>query len=96
MFSEQIGDELAIVALVCVLLIFLFPATQGPYSAMHGPVSALQSTRAAANLRISIVYAALKTLNCRPNPARAVLLWVAGRGVQLTPFLVGSKAIRRC
>jgi len=37
--------ELSVLAILCVLSIFLFPAVQGPYSAVHGPVTALQSVR---------------------------------------------------
>ena len=46
----------------CVLTIFLFPVMQGPYSAVNGPVSALQATRNAARVRLSIVQSALKSL----------------------------------
>jgi len=56
----RIRWELAVLALLCVLTIFLFPATQGPYSVVHGPVSALQATRAAARLRVVILQAALQ------------------------------------
>jgi hypothetical protein len=59
MISGRIGCELAVVAAVCVLSIFLFPCVQGPYSAVHGPVTALQAVRAAARLRLAILAAAL-------------------------------------
>ena len=42
-------------ALVCVLGIFFCPVVSGPYSAVHGPVTALLSIRAAARLRMTIV-----------------------------------------
>jgi hypothetical protein len=42
---SHLGYELAIVAIICVLSIFLCPAAAGPYSAVHGPVSALQAIR---------------------------------------------------
>ena len=53
------GHELAIVAIVCVLGIFLFPAAAGSYSAVHGPVTALEAMRNSIRLRWSIAIAAL-------------------------------------
>ena len=48
------GHELAIVVIVCVLGIFLFPAAAGPYSAVHGPVTALRAMRSSIRLRWAI------------------------------------------
>jgi hypothetical protein len=45
------GHELAVITIFCVLSIFLFPATAGPYSAVHGPATALIAIRAAMKLR---------------------------------------------
>lgn len=53
--------EMAVVAIFCILTIFLFPVMQGPYSAVNGPVTALQAARAALRLRLAIVYSALKS-----------------------------------
>jgi hypothetical protein len=61
MTSGRIGCELAVLALFCVLAIFLFPAGQGPYSVIHGPVTALLAARAALRVRISIVQAAMSS-----------------------------------
>jgi hypothetical protein len=63
MISGRIEYEMAFLALLCTLSIFLFPAVQGPYSAVHGPVTTLQSIRVAARLRLSILAAALSTLS---------------------------------
>jgi len=49
--ADRIEDALAVVALLCVLTIFFFPAVEGPYCAVHGPVTALLSIRASAALR---------------------------------------------
>lgn len=49
-------------AALSIMGIFLFPTLQGPYSAVHGPVSALLSIRAAARLRSIIVRAGLTAL----------------------------------
>jgi len=56
------GHELAIVAIVCVLGIFLFPAAAGSYSAVHGPVTALEAMRNSIRLRGAIAAAALRFL----------------------------------
>jgi hypothetical protein len=50
------------VAVFCVLAIFLFPSVQGPYSAVNGPVTALQAARSAARLRTAILQAAIRSL----------------------------------
>src|SRR5579864_4096379 len=59
MSSGRIAGMLAGIAVVSVLAIFFFPAMQGPYSVVHGPVTALLSLRAAAGLRTAIVKAGL-------------------------------------
>lgn len=51
---ERIACALALFAVLCVLAIFLFPVMEGPYPAVHGPVTALLSIRAAARLRVAI------------------------------------------
>ena len=61
MISGHIGCELAVLTVLCVLMIFFFPVMQGPYSVVHGPVTALQAARAAARLRIIIVQGALNS-----------------------------------
>lgn len=60
--GRRIGCEIAVLAVLSVLAIFLFPGVQGPYSVVHGPVSALQAARAAVRLRIAIVQSALSSL----------------------------------
>jgi hypothetical protein len=55
----RIGCDVAVLAVFCVLTIFLFPALQGPYSAVHGPVTSLQALRSARRFWSSIVQAAL-------------------------------------
>lgn len=49
-------------ALVCILTLFFFPAMSGPYSAIHGPVTTLQSVRSAARLRVAMILAGLSSL----------------------------------
>ena len=68
---------MAVVAVLCVLTIFLFPSMQGPYSVVHGPVTALLAVRAAARVRTAIVQAAFGSLgNCLISPL-AVLSWMS-------------------
>jgi hypothetical protein len=77
MISGRIGSELAVMAVLCVLVIFLFPAMQGPYSVVHGPVTALLAARAAVRLRIAIVQGALNSVgNCLVSPL-VVLSWMS-------------------
>jgi hypothetical protein len=97
MISGQTGSELALVALFCVLTIFLFPAVQGPYSAVHGPVSALQATRAAARLRISILQSALRSLRNFPLPTLALLFLICAASTQAAPIDLNQCAsVLRC
>lgn len=58
----RIGFALALVAVLCVLAVFFCHAIQGPYSVVHGPVTALRSSRAAAGLRTAIVHAGQNSL----------------------------------
>lgn len=59
MSSGRIGCELAVVAILCVISIFLFPVARGPYTAIHGPVTTLQSARNAVRVRIGMLAASL-------------------------------------
>jgi hypothetical protein len=55
-------NRLAILAIACILGLFLFPVAHGPYSAVHGPVTALSALRAEICLRWAIAAAALGRL----------------------------------
>ena len=77
MISSRIGCELAVLTVLCVLMIFFFPAMQGPYSVVHGPVTALQAARAAAHLRTAIVQGAFNSLGNCPISPLVVLSWMA-------------------
>src|SRR5262252_5025362 len=54
MTPGRVACGLALLAVFCVLGIFFFPVMNGPYSAVHGPVTALLSIRAASRLRMAI------------------------------------------
>jgi hypothetical protein len=49
------GCEIGVVAIICVLMVFFFPAMEGPYSAVHGPATAFQAAAAAARVRTGVV-----------------------------------------
>lgn len=71
---HQSGQGWAILAVFCILTIFFFPATYGPYSVVHGPVSALRPAQAALRLQLAIIQAALGSLATRWIPW---LAWVS-------------------
>ncbi len=77
MISSRIGCELAVLTVLCVLMIFFFPVMQGPYSVVHGPVTALQAARAGAHLRTAIVQGAFNSLGNRLISPLVVLSWMS-------------------
>jgi hypothetical protein len=77
MISRRMGCKLAVMAVFFVLTIFFFPSTQGSYSAVHGPVTALQAARSAARLRVAIVQGALNCLENRPVSPLVALSWMS-------------------
>jgi len=62
MFPRNLGYELTILAVICTVAIFLFPAARGSYSAVHGPVTALLSFRVRLKLWLGMALAALHLL----------------------------------
>lgn len=97
MMSGRIEYEIAFLALVCTLSIFLFPAVQGPYSAVHGPVTTLLSMRLGARLRLGILAAAFSVLS---TSLRLALVLVRGRDLPdsdlVSASLVTLTNILRC
>ena len=96
----RIACALALFAALCVLAIFFFPSIDGPYSAIHGPVTALLSIRAAARLRL-IIQAGVKAM--RSWLGRAYSGLVSLRlltspcvGFSTQTLNTGSLAILRC
>ena len=57
---SRLRRELSVVVLLCTLTIFLFPGVTGPYSAVHGPVTALLALRQALKAFWSMACAALR------------------------------------
>ena len=50
MQSSHFRYELALIAIFCIVGIFLFPIPVGPYSAVHGPATELRNVHAAMKL----------------------------------------------
>jgi len=97
MLSRRMGCELAIVAVVCILGIFLFPAMSGPYPATHGPVTVLQSARSSAKLRLAILVAWLSALRTNWISSLVVRVWAAVWNTGLSSvILADASTILRC
>jgi hypothetical protein len=62
MFPRHLGYEFAILTATCIVAIFLFPVVWGPYTAIHGPVTALLSLRMKLRLWLGMALAALPWL----------------------------------
>jgi hypothetical protein len=62
--SRQLSYEFALVAILCTVTLLLFPAVQGPYSAVHGPVTALLSLKAKVFLCLTLLLAAMHLFAC--------------------------------
>lgn len=100
MILRRLGWKLTVLTLLvvlCVSVVFFFPAMDGPYSAVNGPVTALQSAQAAARLRVAIVQAAFSLIH---NAQISSLTWtsfVITVGIEpLAPAVVQGSTILRC
>jgi hypothetical protein len=62
-FFHRVAMALALISAVCVLAIFFFPAGQGPYSVVHGPVTVMHAARAAASVRLWVAKAGLTAVH---------------------------------
>ena len=96
---NRIESALALIAVVCVLSIFFFPAMRGPYSVVHGPVTALLAARAAAGLRMAI--AGVRLVRDRMGCARMELALSVWAALPLAEFRVNrlsasGSAVLRC
>src|SRR5215469_13786269 len=88
MTPGRVACGLALLAVFCVLGIFFFPVMDGPYSAVHGPVTALLSIRAATRLRMTIVRARITAIRGwfgRIGMALAALSWTTFQAVAAGP-----------
>ena len=97
MIPGRMGCELAVLTVLCVLMIFLFPMMQGPYSVVHGPVTALQAARAAARLRIVMVQGALNSLgNFLISPLAGLACMLLSEAESRSLSLPQNNTILRC
>src|SRR5437588_3708801 len=101
MISGRIEGAFSVLALLCVLSIFLFPTMHGPYSVVHGPVSALLSMRAAPRLRLGIVGAGLSAIRGSLNFGRMACPSTTWNDFHLSWFdlnslAAGCRSILRC
>ena len=55
--NRQIVYETSFLVMLCVVSLFLFPASAGPYPAVHGPATALQAARSSSQLQAAIAAA---------------------------------------
>jgi hypothetical protein len=92
MTLDRIGYGFAVLAVVCVLSVFFFPAIQGPYSVVHGPVTALLAVRAAARLRL-VIQAGLNALRLWLACSLALMPWAM---MQIEEIRFGSSSAGSC
>jgi hypothetical protein len=50
--------EFALVAILCTVALFLFPAAHGSFSAVHGPVTTLRSIKVKLRIWVALALAA--------------------------------------
>jgi hypothetical protein len=86
--------DLVIVVLLCTLSIFLFPATSGSYTAVHGPVTALRAARAFIATFWSMTLAVLGI--ARILPSRFVTLLHSQPVLSLTSSAARFNMTFRC
>ena len=101
MTFNRIASLLALLAVVCVLAVFFCHSLQGPYSAVHGPVTALLSVRAATGVRLAIGNAAsnipyLPQLNFVTPLASSTFLAAMLTGLDHSSALVLPDLTLRC
>ena len=80
LFSRRLKPELSVMVILCTLGIFLFSAPVGPYSAVHGPVTALRALRASVLLFWSMVIAAFNLVALLSLARRFGACSSSGRG----------------
>jgi hypothetical protein len=100
MTPGRIACALAVFSALCVLAIFFLPSIDGPYPAVHGPVTALLSIRAAARLR-TIIRAGVKAMRsllgqAYQEPVSLDALASACAGFSMQTLNTGHLAVLRC
>jgi hypothetical protein len=92
------GCGLALLAVLCMLTAFFFPAVQGPYSVVHGPVTVFHAARVGASLRMALARAGLRAALSYLGAALLLLSWtpVSKAEYQPSKLAVGCGTIVRC
>src|SRR5580692_9464179 len=97
MLSRRIRCEIAVLAVLSVLAICLFPAAQGPYSVVCGPATAFQAARAAVRLRIVVAQSVLDSPANRLTSSLVVLFWMPLSNPRFQSILLPEcNSILRC
>jgi hypothetical protein len=61
-FSPKFSYQFALLVVLCTIALLFFPVVQGPYSAVHGPATALLSLKAKTLLCLALLLAAMHLL----------------------------------
>lgn len=96
---KRLAFWLAMMSVVCVLAVFFFPSAQGPYSAVHGPVTVMHAARAAAGVRMAVERGALTAFHTSRDGAALILLHsnaIRSVDFQLNSMLSGFAPSLRC
>jgi hypothetical protein len=93
----RIVMAIAVLALISVMAILFFPAVQGPYSAVHGPVTVFHAARAAAGLRMTVVRGGLNSIRGHCRWTMVLLLWTEDLKAEFRPVsFAGCNTSLRC
>ena len=97
MIARDYLSRLVLLTSLCVLSIFFFPAVQGPYPAVHGPTTALQSLQNSSRLLFSFLLAV--SLVCGSWGALSPLTMSRAfvkRGIAGTGLPTENSSVMRC
>ena len=98
LISGRFARGLAVLAVLGVLAVFLFPSVQGPYSVVHGPVTVMHAARSAAGLRMAVQRAGLNCLGYHVSAAIVLMSFAAPHSVefQSSALPTGTSTALRC
>lgn len=91
-FCQRLKPGLSAVLLICTLSMFLFAAPVGPYSAVHGPATAMRAAQAS----LALFWVLTAVLNSLVVPLRFVA-WAFPLAPEIYALPIqDSKLILRC
>ncbi len=94
--SRHFSFEFALVAIVCATAIFFFPAVRGPYSVVHGPVTALRSLKTRPWIWLALALVTVRILGCHLSGYPQMLQVPPREGVIPRASLPENAAVLRC